>query len=243
MPFCPQCGTESADAARFCHVCGTALSGEPRADGETIAVAEHVASPPAAMVELRKTVTILFCDVTGSTSLGEQLDPESMRRVMQRYFDEISQAIEHHGGTIEKFIGDAVMAAFGIPVLHEDDALRAVRAAAEMRARLQQVNDELEREWGVRIQARTGVNTGEVVAGDVDGGQLFATGDTVNVAARLEQSAAPGEIILGDQTLRLVRDAVTVEPLAPLELKGKAQTVQAWRLLEVTPHAPGLARR
>jgi predicted ATPase/class 3 adenylate cyclase len=243
MPFCPQCGTERADAARFCHVCGAAFPGEPQAKVETIAVAERTDSPRAFTGELRKTVTILFCDVTGSTSLGEQLDPESMRRVMQRYFDEISQTIKHHGGTIEKFIGDAVMAAFGIPVLHEDDALRAVRAAAEMRARLQHVNDDLEREWGVRIQARTGVNTGEVVAGDVGSGHLFATGDTVNVAARLEQSAAPGEIILGDQTLRLVRDAVTVEPLAPLELKGKAQTVQAWRLLEVTPHAPGLARR
>jgi predicted ATPase/class 3 adenylate cyclase len=243
MPFCPHCGSESADSARFCHVCGAALPGETQANVKTIAVPKDPVSSQVNTGELRKTVTILFCDVTGSTSLGEQLDPESMRRIMQRYFDEISQTIQHHGGTVEKFIGDAVMAAFGIPVLHEDDALRAVRAAAEMRARLRLVNDDLEREWGVRIQARTGVNTGEVVAGDAGSGQLFATGDTVNVAARLEQSAAPGEIVLGDRTLRLVRDAVTVEPLAPLELKGKAQTVQAWRLLEVTPHAPGLARR
>src|SRR6266508_2562143 len=208
MPFCPHCGSESADSARFCHVCGTALPGETQTNVKTIAVAKDPVSSQVNTGELRKTVTILFCDVTGSTSLGEQLDPESMRRIMQRYFDEISQTIQHHGGTVEKFIGDAVMAAFGIPVLHEDDALRAVRAAA-----------------------------------DAGSGQLFATGDTVNVAARLEQSAAPGEIVLGDRTLRLVRDAVTVEPLAPLELKGKAQTVQAWRLLEVAPHAPGLARR
>ncbi len=241
MPFCPQCGTESADAARFCRACGAALANGASVQGT--AVAERAASPRASTGELRKTVTILFCDVTGSTSLGEQLDPESMRRVMQRYFDEISQTIDHHGGTIEKFIGDAVMAAFGIPVLHEDDALRAVRAAAEMRSRLEEVNDDLERDWGVRLQARTGVNTGEVVAGDVDAGHLFATGDTVNVAARLEQSAAPGEILLGERTLRLVRDAVTVEPLAPLEVKGKTEAVAAWRLLAVSPHAPGLARR
>jgi class 3 adenylate cyclase/tetratricopeptide (TPR) repeat protein len=194
-------------------------------------------------VEVRKTVTVLFADVTGSTALGEQLDPESMRGVMTRYFDEMRSAIEAHGGTVEKFIGDAVMAVFGVPVVHEDDPLRAVRAATQMREILESLNAELDRDWGARIQIRTGVNTGEVVAGDSSGGQSFVTGDTVNVAARLEQAADPGEILMGEETHRLVRDAVRVEPVEPLELKGKAERVPAFRLLEVTPGAPQFARR
>src|SRR5688500_11794395 len=161
--------------------------------------------------EARKTVTVVFSDVTGSTSLGEQLDPEALRRVMERYFEEMRTVLERHGGTVEKFIGDAVMAVFGIPELHEDDALRAIRAAAEMREALAALNGELERERGVVLAVRTGVNTGEVVAGDPAGGQFYATGDAVNVAARLEQAAAPGEILLGEQTRRLVRDAVQLE--------------------------------
>jgi class 3 adenylate cyclase len=194
-------------------------------------------------VEVRKTVTVLFADVTGSTALGEHLDPESMRGVMSRYFDEMRSAIEAHGGTVEKFIGDAVMAVFGVPVVHEDDALRAVRAATQMREILESLNAELDRDWGARIQIRTGVNTGEVVAGDSSGGQSFVTGDAVNVAARLEQAADPGEILIGEETHRLVRDAVRVEPVEPLELKGKAARVPAFRLLGITPGAPQFARR
>jgi len=186
---------------------------------------------------------MLFCDVTGSTALGEQLDPESMRQVMSRYFGEASHVIERHGGTLEKFVGDAIMAAFGIPVLHEDDALRAVRAAAQMRDALVILNGEFERDWGVRIQVRTGVNTGEVVAGDIAGGSTFATGDTVNVAARLEQAAPPGEVLIGEATYRLVRDAVSVEAVEPLAAKGKSEPLPAYRLLTVDAEAPGLARR
>ena len=186
---------------------------------------------------------MLFCDVTGSTALGEQLDPESMRHVMSRYFDEIQRSIGRHGGTVEKFIGDAVMAAFGIPVLHEDDAVRAVRAAAEIRAALETLNDSLAADWGVRIQSRTGIYTGEVVAGDTASGSTFATGDTVNTAARLEQNAQPGEILIGESTYRLVRDAVRVEPVEPLTLKGKGELVPAYRLLAVDTEAPGLTRR
>jgi class 3 adenylate cyclase len=184
----------------------------------------------------------VFSDVTGSTALGERLDPESLRRVMTRYFDEMRVVIERHGGTVEKFIGDAVMAVFGIPVLHEDDALRAVRAASEMREALAALNTDLERERGVTIAIRTGVNTGEVVAGDPTAGQTLVTGDAVNTAARLEQAAAPGEILIGEETQRLVRDAVHVEAVAPLDLKGKAQPVPAHRLLEVLPEMAGHAR-
>jgi class 3 adenylate cyclase len=129
------------------------------------------------VVEARKTVTIVFADVSGSTSLGERLDPEALRRVMERYFAEARSVLERHGGTVEKFIGDAVMACFGIPAAHEDDALRAVRAAAELRERLAALNEEFTRQPGVRLRVRTGVNTGEAVVGDAEGGQFFATGD------------------------------------------------------------------
>jgi class 3 adenylate cyclase/tetratricopeptide (TPR) repeat protein len=193
--------------------------------------------------EVRKTVTVLFCDVTGSTSLGEQLDPESLRSVMSRFFEAMRTVLERHGGTVEKFIGDAVMAVFGIPTVHEDDALRAVRAAAEMREALASLNKELERDRGVTIAARIGVNTGAVVAGDPDARQSLVTGDAVNVAARLEQSAAPGEILIGVSTMDLVRDAVVAEPVEPLTVKGKTGTIDAFRLEEVGEDPLGVARR
>jgi len=193
--------------------------------------------------EVRKTVTVLFCDVTGSTSLGEQLDPESLRNLMSRFFEEMRAVLERHGGTVEKFIGDAVMAVFGIPAVHEDDALRAVRAAADMRDALASLNKELERDRGVTIASRIGVNTGDVVAGDAAAQQSLVTGDAVNVAARLEQAAAPGEILIGAPTMSLVRDAVVAEPVEPLVLKGKAEPVDAFRLVEVGAGILGVARR
>jgi class 3 adenylate cyclase/tetratricopeptide (TPR) repeat protein len=183
--------------------------------------------------EVRKTVTVVFADVTGSTGLGERLDPESVRRIMIRYFDEMRAVVERHDGTVEKFIGDAVMAVFGIPRVHEDDALRAVRAAAEMRDRLATLNDELEQEWGVRLEMRVGVNTGEVVAGDGATGPSLAVGDTVNVAARLEQNAEPGEILVGPATYRLVRDAVDFDDPEELSLRGRAAPSEARRLRAV----------
>ena len=135
---------------------------------------------------VRKTVTVLFCDVVTSTEQGERFDPESWRRVMSRFFDEMQAVIHRHGGTVEKFIGDEVMAVFGVPAVHEDDAMRAVRAAAEMRDRLDELNGELEATWGIRLQARIGVNTGEVVAGDPATGSTFVTGDAVNLCKRLQ---------------------------------------------------------
>ena len=195
-------------------------------------------SPPSSR-DVRKTVTVLFCDVTGSTAMGERLDPESTRRVMTRYFESMREAIERHGGTVEKFIGDAVMAVFGVPVVHEDDALRAVRAAADMRAALGELNDELERDWGVTIESRIGVNTGEVVAGE---GDSLTTGDAVNVAARLEQGAAPGETLLGETTYRLVRDAVLADPVEPLDAKGKSEPVLAVRLAGLVEGADFITR-
>jgi class 3 adenylate cyclase len=195
------------------------------------------------MGEARKIVTIVFSDVIGSTELGERLDPEALRRIMERYFSEMRTILERHGGTVEKFIGDAVVAAFGIPVTHEDDALRAIRAAVEMGTRLQELNEEFARRRGVTLTVRTGINTGEVVAGDPGEGQFYASGDAVNVAARLEGAADPGEILLGEQTYRLVPNAVLVEAIQPLKLKGKSEPVPAYRLLGVIEDAPALARR
>jgi len=191
----------------------------------------------------RKVVSVVFADVIESTRLGESLDPESLRSLMSRYFDEMRTVLERHGGVVEKFIGDAVMAVFGVPRVHEDDALRAVRAAAEMRERLQRLNDEFERAWGARVAARIGVNTGEVVADDPARRGSFVAGDAVNTAARLEQSAQADEILIGDPTYRLVREAVVAEDAGPIIAKGKADPLPAWRLLEVRDAAIGWSRR
>jgi class 3 adenylate cyclase/tetratricopeptide (TPR) repeat protein len=192
--------------------------------------------------EVRKTVTVLFADVTGSTGLGERLDAESLRRVMSRFFEEMASIVERHGGTVEKFIGDAVMAVFGVPLVHEDDALRAVRTAAEMQAGLRSLNGELERAYAVTLQMRVGVNTGEVVAGDLVAGQSFVTGDAVNVAARLEQAAPPGEILIGEGTFQLVKDVVVAEPTDLVHLRGREHEVSTYRLVEVHDVDPKTAR-
>lgn len=193
--------------------------------------------------ETRKTVTVLFADVVGSTVLGHDLDPESLRHVMSRYFEAMRIVIERHGGAVDKFIGDAVLAVFGVPRVHEDDALRAVRAAAEMQASLTALNEELERSWGVTLAMRTGVNTGEVLVGHRGAGREVMIGDAVNVAARLEQIAQPGQILIGDPTYRLVRDAVSATEIGPLSLKGKPEPVGAWQLIEVSSEASGFARQ
>jgi class 3 adenylate cyclase len=225
VAVCSECGERNPDRARFCLGCGRPL-GRSR--------------PPA---ETRKTVTVLFTDVTGSTALGERLDTEPLSRVMARFFDTVRGVLERHGGTVQKFIGDAVMAVFGIPVVHEDDALRAVRAAGELGAGLAELNDELERDWGVTLQVRTGVNTGEVMAGNPGVDTALVVGDTVNVAARLEQTAGPGEVVLGQATWRLVRAAVEVEPLPPLAVKGKSHPLPVYRLVAVRPGGSAPLRR
>ena len=163
-------------------------------------------------------MSVLFCDVVGSTALGESTDPEALRALLARYFDRMKGVVERHGGSVEKFIGDAVMAVFGVPVVHEDDALRACRAAVEMR----------EAFAGLGIEGRIGVSTGEVVTGTEE---RLATGDALNVAARLQQAAAPGEVLIAEATRVLVGDAVDVEPVEPLALKGKSEPVAAFRLV------------
>jgi len=199
VPICASCGQANPEGARFCNGCGAAV---------------------AAAREVRKTVTVLFCDLTGSTALGEQTDPEALRALLARYFERMRGIVESHGGTVEKFIGDAVMAVFGIPQAHEDDALRACRAAVEMRDALPELG----------IRGRIGVNTGEVVTGT---SERLATGDAVNVAARFEQAAAPGEVLIGEPTYALVHEAVAAEPVEPLVLKGKSNPVPGYRLVSV----------
>jgi class 3 adenylate cyclase/tetratricopeptide (TPR) repeat protein len=200
MTACAVCGFEVPEGFKFCPECGAEVARAGR--------------------EQRKVVTILFCDVVGSTALGESVDPEALRALLARYFERMKQAIERHGGTVEKFIGDAVMAVFGVPVAHEDDALRACRAAGEMRDTFAELG----------IEGRIGITSGEVVTGTEE---RLATGDAVNVAARLQQAAEPGEVLVGGPTLQLVRESVEVDALEPLELKGKAQPVEAFRLKEV----------
>ncbi len=170
--------------------------------------------------EVRKTVSVVFCDVVGSTALGESVDPEVLRALLARYFVRMSGIMESHGGRVDKFIGDAVMAVFGVPQAHEDDALRACRAAVEMRDALPELG----------LRGRIGVNTGEVVTGTAE---RLVTGDAVNVAARFEQAASPGEVLIGETTQALVYGAVVAEPVEPLELKGKSEPMPAFRLVSV----------
>jgi class 3 adenylate cyclase/tetratricopeptide (TPR) repeat protein len=198
--------------------------------------------PDASVRSARKTVTLVFADATGWTSLGDQIDAEEFQGVQARYFAAMREAVDRHGGTVEKFVGDAVMAVFGIPHVHEDDGLRAVRAAAEMRAALERLSSELQAEQRATLVARIGVNTGEVVAGDPGTGESFATGDAVNVAARLEQLAEPGQILLGESTYRLVRDAVRAEAVE-LTVKGKPKPLRAWRLVDVVADGGSIAPR
>jgi class 3 adenylate cyclase/tetratricopeptide (TPR) repeat protein len=181
-------------------------------------------------------VTALFCDLVGSTTLAERHDPEVLKPVLQRYFEEMRAAVERHGGTVEKFIGDAVVAVFGIPQVHEDDALRAVRAAYEMRERLTAFAEGS----AVELVCRIGLTTGEVLVAAEDQPPI---GDTMNIAARLQSSAEPSEILIGEPTYRLVQDAVVAEPVEPLALKGKTEPVPAYRLLQVASRSPMRTRR
>ena len=223
MTTCPLCGHENVASARFCNGCGMRLAAEQD--------------------QRRKPATLLFADVAGSTALAERIDAEAARELMLEYFGEMRSAIEAHGGAVEKFIGDAVVGVFGVPAAHEDDALRGVRAAAEMQARLETLNARLERRFGVRLSVRIGVNTGEVVAGDTTRWESFVSGDAVNVAARLEQAAPPDAVLLGETTYALVVRAVDVEPLTPLAVKGKTSPLQAYRLLGIRADSVGAPMR
>ncbi len=218
-----RCAARSCrEGARFCPSCGASLAEEA----------------PAPAGQERRLVTILFADLTGSTALGERLDPERLREVLDTYFDAMREEIEAEGGTVEKFIGDAVVAAFGVPTAHEDDPSRALRAALRMRRRLEDVNRSLEARFGVVLRVRTGVNTGEVLAALHPGpGGAMVAGDAVNVAARLEQAAEPGQIVVAERTARAARGFRYVE-LGLQDLRGKEHPVPAVALVEEAPDRP-----
>jgi len=213
MSACSSCGVENPEGARFCNACGNALAQE-------------------ASEGFRRTVTILFSDVVDSTGLGERLDPETLSHVMTDYFEGVKPVVERHGGTLAKFIGDAVMAVYGLTELHEDDALRAVRTAVEMREELVRLNEDFQRRYGVVLATRTGINTGTVAGKGLVPDRNFVAGDTANTAARLQQAAEPGEILLAESAYRLVRGSVRAEAVT-LELKGKQNPVAAYRLVGI----------
>jgi class 3 adenylate cyclase len=223
---CGSCGATAPDGARFCPACGASLT------------------TPGAPTEERKLATILFADVIGSTALGERIDPERLRLILGEYFAAMSEVIGAWGGTVEKYIGDAIMAAFGVPMIREDDARRALSAALEMIARLKSLNGRLLERHGVSLALRVGVNTGEVIAPVGDGDQLIVAGDAVNTAARLQSAADPGSILVGARTWLATRDAFSFGQPRRLELSGKAAPVEArvleGRLVEPARGIPGL---
>jgi class 3 adenylate cyclase/predicted ATPase len=225
---CASCGTPAPPEARFCMNCGSALGegGGPRA-------------APERLPEERRQVTVLFADLSGYTAVAERMDPEAVKALVNRVLMRLGEEVERYGGTVDKYIGDNVMAIFGAPVAHEDDEERAVRAGLGMQAAMDDVNAD--GPDGVQFELRVGVNTGEVLAGAV-GHDYTVVGDTVNVAARLQGAARPGSVTVGERTMRASSGAVRYEQLEPLALKGKAEPVPAWEALAVrAAHAIGRA--
>jgi DNA-binding SARP family transcriptional activator len=208
---------------------------------DSLLLEETTVSRPA--MQFRRLVTILFVDVVESMALAEALDPEALSSVLRRYFETVSAAIDRHGGTVEKYAGDAVMAAFGIPVSHEDDALRAARAALDVKAGIAALNEQLVREHGIGLEIRAGIETGEVVATPTDARQRLVTGEAVGIAAKLQQSAATDEIVVGELAGRLIDHVAALEPLGELAIKGKREPVRAYRLVELSPVAPAFEAR
>jgi class 3 adenylate cyclase/tetratricopeptide (TPR) repeat protein len=218
---CANCGTPAPPEARFCMACGASL--------ETAATATPAPAPapaaPEQPPEERRQVTVLFADLSGYTSVAERMDPEAVKALVDRALMRLGQEVERYGGTVDKYIGDNVMAIFGAPVAHEDDGERAVRAGLGMQAAMDEINEALPA--GVHFDLRVGVNTGEVLAGAV-GEAYTVIGDTVNVAARLQSAARPGSVTVGARTMRVTRGAVRYEPLEALALKGRSEPVPAW---------------
>ncbi len=239
---CPSCGATPPPEAKFCMECGSDLAGgagAPKAAPTPLrapAPARPAEDEPPP--EERRQCTVLFADLSGYTAVAEQMDPEEVKRLVGSSLRRLGQEVEKYGGSIDKYIGDNVMALFGAPVAHEDDEERAVRAALGMQGAMEELNEQLEATHGVSFSLRVGVNTGEVLAGAVGDGYTVI-GDAVNVAARLQAAGRPGTVTVGERTVRASRDAVEYTELEPLTLKGKAEPVPAWEAVGLRAGAPG----
>ncbi len=248
VPRCPSCGAESPAGARFCIECGTPLGAEPNAAPDaaptpTAAPPPAQAAPPAptpeALPEERRNATVLFADLSGYTAVAERMDPEAVKSLVDRALRRLGNEVTRHGGRVDKYIGDNVMAVFGAPVAHEDDPERAVRAGLAMQEAMTEINEQIATP-GVSFDLRVGINSGEVLAGRV-GDEYTVMGDPVNVAARLQSAARPGSVTVGQGTHRPTAAAICYERLEPLELKGKSEPVPAWEATRVLD--PDAARR
>ena len=231
---CGSCGELAPDGARFCTACGLPLGGpaDTSAGPEDPAGSASTTPTVASSLDERRTVTILFADLSGYTAIAERLDPESVKRELDRILGRLSDEVLRYGGHVDKFIGDNVMAIFGAPMAHGDDAVRAVRAGLGMQDAMHEINEPLLAQWGATFELCVGVNTGEVLAGHVGDGYTVI-GDAVNVAARLQAAARPGSVIVGEETYRATRESVQyVDIPEPLRLKGKREPVQAWEALD-----------
>ncbi|MDX6408966.1 MAG: hypothetical protein QOE13_2037, partial [Gaiellaceae bacterium] len=220
MPLCPSCGQDNPDVARFCLACGTSLA------------------PPEPVVEERKLITVLFCDIVGSTAKAEQLDPEDVRARLAPYYERARAELVRFGGTVEKFIGDAVVALFGAPVAHEDDPERAVRAALAVRGAVEALNEE---DAWLDLKIRVGVNTGEalvVLGARTTEGEGMASGDVMNTAARLQSAAPVNGIVVGEATYRATREAIDYREADPIAAKGKSQPVRIWEVAGISEVEP-----
>ncbi len=235
---CDECGGTNTPDARFCGECGGALTTRGSIRLPSVSAATDVASPGPATTTERRLVSVLFVDLVGSTALAEHRDAEEVRELLGQYFDAARDAIERHGGLVEKFIGDAVMAVWGTPVAHEDDAERAVRAAFEVVEAVQ----VLGREVGVALNARAGVLTGEAAATVGAVHQGIVAGDLVNTASRIQSAAEPGRVLVGEATYRAANRAIAFEEMGELTLKGKDEVVRAWRALRVVGDVGGANR-
>jgi class 3 adenylate cyclase/tetratricopeptide (TPR) repeat protein len=244
---CAACGTENPAGARFCMACGARLERRCAACGTSAPSEAHfcmncgqelaagAGAAPERPPEERRQVTVLFADLSGYTAVAERMDPEAVKALVNRALMRLGREVERHGGTVDKYIGDNVMAIFGAPVAHEDDAERAVRAGLAMQKAMDEINHDLP--TGVHFNLRVGVNTGEVLAGAV-GEAYTVVGDTVNVASRLQSAARPDTVTVGERTMRATSGAVAYETLLPLTLKGKAEPVPAWEAIGVTDELP-----
>ncbi len=253
LVVCPNCGTVNLPVAKFCIECGTALQAREqgeykqqalsRANGHTQPLPLTLANPP----EERRVVTVMFADIIGSTPLADHMDPEDLRAILSGYFNLMTEQIRKHGGTVEKYIGDAVMAVFGVPFAHEDDPDRAIRAALDMQAALSRFNEQRQEQdpEATRLQMRIGINSGEVAASSdtLDSRRDFLiTGDAVNVASRLQSVATPDTILVGERTYLATRNVFAFQVLAPLHLKGKAEPIPAWVVLGAQSNTSGITQ-